>query len=141
MTPQAALQRVIEHREIFHDEMLGLMRRIMTGEMSSVVMAAFVTGLRVKKETVGELAAAARSVYVDVREAILGLTSPIAPERGLVGAVEEYARRFSEASKLVVAVDASDATSERSMPAGCQSANAWTRAGRPGAIRFTRLTQ
>ena len=56
-----------------------------------------------------ELAAAARSVYVDVREAILGLTSPIAPERGLVGAVEEYARRFSEASKLVVVVDASDA--------------------------------
>jgi len=59
-----------------------------------------------------ELAAAARSVYVDVREAILGLTSPIAPERGLVGAVEEYARRFSEASKLVVVVDASDATSD-----------------------------
>jgi signal transduction histidine kinase len=59
-----------------------------------------------------ELAAAARSVYVDVREAILGLTSPIAPERGLVGAVEEYARRFSEASKLVVMVDASDATND-----------------------------
>jgi len=57
-----------------------------------------------------ELAAAARSVYVDVREAILGLTSPIAPERGLVGAVEEYARRFSEASKLAVVVDVSDAT-------------------------------
>ncbi len=59
-----------------------------------------------------ELAAAARSVYVDVREAILGLTSPIAPERGLVGAVEDYARRFSEASKLVVVVDASDATND-----------------------------
>ena len=60
ITPQEALQRTIEHREIFHDEMLGLMRRIMTGEMSPVVMAALITGLRVKKETVGEITAAAQ---------------------------------------------------------------------------------
>ena len=60
ITDQQALQRVIEHREIFHDEMLGLMRRIMTGAMSPVVMAAFITGLRVKKETVGEITAAAQ---------------------------------------------------------------------------------
>ncbi len=56
---QDALVRVIEHREIFHDEMLALMRRIMTGEMSPVMIAALITGLRVKKETVGEIAAAA----------------------------------------------------------------------------------
>ena len=60
ITDQQALQRVIEHREIFHDEMLGLMRRIMTGEMSPVTMAALITGLRVKKETVGEITAAAQ---------------------------------------------------------------------------------
>ncbi len=60
LTDQQALQRVIEHREIFHDEMLGLMRRVMTGEMSPVTMAAFITGLRVKKETVGEITAAAQ---------------------------------------------------------------------------------
>ena len=60
ITDQQALQRVIEHREIFHDEMLGLMRRIMTGEMSPVVMAGLITGLRVKKETVGEITAAAQ---------------------------------------------------------------------------------
>ena len=60
LTDQQALQRVIEHREIFHDEMLGLMRRIMTGEMSPVVMAAFIAGLRVQKETVGEITAAAQ---------------------------------------------------------------------------------
>lgn len=54
-----------------------------------------------------ELSTAARSVYVDVREAILGLTSPIAPERGLVGALEEFATRFSDASKIAVSVDAS----------------------------------
>ncbi len=51
-----------------------------------------------------ELAAAARSMYVDVREAILGLRSPIGPELGLAGAIEQYARRFAEASKLVVTV-------------------------------------
>ena len=59
MTPQAALQRVIEHREIFHDEMISLMRQIMGGEVSPVMIAAIITGLRVKKETIGEIAAAA----------------------------------------------------------------------------------
>jgi anthranilate phosphoribosyltransferase len=60
ITPQEALQRVIEHREIFHDEMLHLMRMIMRGELSPVMTAAIITGLRVKKETVGEITAAAQ---------------------------------------------------------------------------------
>ena len=59
-TPQEALQRTIEHREIFHDEMLHLMRQIMSGDMSPVMMAALITGLRVKKETIGEITAAAQ---------------------------------------------------------------------------------
>ncbi|MFB0898430.1 MAG: anthranilate phosphoribosyltransferase [Polaromonas sp.] len=60
ITPQEALQRTIEHREIFHDEMLHIMRLIMNGEMSPVMMAALITGLRVKKETIGEITAAAQ---------------------------------------------------------------------------------
>jgi anthranilate phosphoribosyltransferase len=60
ITPQEALQRVIEHREIFHDEMLHIMRLIMGGEMSPVLMAAFISALRVKKETIGEITAAAQ---------------------------------------------------------------------------------
>jgi anthranilate phosphoribosyltransferase len=60
ITPQQALARVIEHREIFHDEMVDLMRQIMRGEVSAPLTAAILTGLRVKKETVGEIAAAAR---------------------------------------------------------------------------------
>ncbi len=60
ITPQEALQRTIEHREIFHDEMLKVMRMIMSGEMSPVMMAALITGLRVKKETIGEITAAAQ---------------------------------------------------------------------------------
>ena len=60
ITPQEALQRTIEHREIFHDEMLHVVRLIMSGELSPVMMAALITGLRVKKETIGEITAAAQ---------------------------------------------------------------------------------
>ena len=60
LTPQQALLRCIEHREIFHDEMLTLFRQIMGGEMSPVMIAALTMGLRVKKETIGEIAAAAQ---------------------------------------------------------------------------------
>ena len=60
MTPQAALTRIIEHREIFHEEMLSLMRQIMSGAVSPTLIAAIITGLRVKKETIGEIAAAAQ---------------------------------------------------------------------------------
>src|SRR5574343_1598627 len=60
ITPQEALQRTIEHREIFHDEMLHLMRQIMAGEVSPVMVSAILTGLRVKKETIGEITAAAK---------------------------------------------------------------------------------
>jgi anthranilate phosphoribosyltransferase len=60
MKPQEALARIIEHREILHDEMLSLMRQIMRGELSSTLISAIITGLRVKKETIGEIAAAAQ---------------------------------------------------------------------------------
>src|SRR5438067_583715 len=60
ITPQEALQRTIEHREIFHDEMLKIMRMIMSGELTPLMTAAIITGLRVKKETIGEITAAAQ---------------------------------------------------------------------------------
>jgi anthranilate phosphoribosyltransferase len=59
ITPSEALLRCIEHREIFHDEMLHLMRSLMRGEMSPTLAAALLMGLRVKKETIGEITAAA----------------------------------------------------------------------------------
>jgi anthranilate phosphoribosyltransferase len=55
-----AIQRTVEHREIFHDEMLHVMRQIMRGELTPAQIAGFIIGLRVKKETVGEIAAAAQ---------------------------------------------------------------------------------
>lgn len=60
MTPQEVLHRIITHQEIMHDEMVSLMRQIMQGEISPVLIAAIITGLRVKKETIGEIAAAAQ---------------------------------------------------------------------------------
>ncbi|MGB3287685.1 MAG: anthranilate phosphoribosyltransferase [Burkholderiaceae bacterium] len=60
ITPNEALSRCIEHREIFHDEMLHLMRMLMRGEMTPQIASALLMGLRVKKETVGEITAAAQ---------------------------------------------------------------------------------
>lgn len=59
ITPQQALQRAIDHREIFYDEMLSLMRQIMAGEVSPVMTAALLAALRAKTETIGEITAAA----------------------------------------------------------------------------------
>ncbi|MFA6902978.1 MAG: anthranilate phosphoribosyltransferase [Gallionellaceae bacterium] len=59
ITPQQALTRLIEQREIFYDEMLSLMRQIMQGEVSPAQIAGILVGLRVKKETIGEISAAA----------------------------------------------------------------------------------
>src|SRR5438874_1447979 len=84
ITMQEALQRTIEHREIFHDEMLAMMRKIMSGEASPVMIAALTVGLRVKQETVGERTAAAlvmRTIFN-----ILGpLTNPAGAANQLVG--------------------------------------------------------
>jgi len=76
MKPQEALTLIIEHREIFHDEMLSLMRQIMGGEVSPVLIAAIIAGLRVKKETIGEIAAAATVM----REFATTVPVPDAPE-------------------------------------------------------------
>ena len=74
ITPQEALQRTIEHREIFHDEMIALMRQIMRGEVSPLMTAAIITGLRVKKETIGEITGAAR-----VMRELAAKVSPVGP--------------------------------------------------------------
>lgn len=60
MTPQHALQRIVAYQEILHDDMVALMRQVMQGEVSPVLIAAIIVGLRMKKETVGEIAAGAQ---------------------------------------------------------------------------------
>lgn len=81
MKPQEALQRIIDNREIFHDEMVALMRQIMRGEVSDVMIAAILTGLRVKKETIGEITGAAQVM----REFAVKVPTP--PGVGLVDIV------------------------------------------------------
>lgn len=102
ISPQEALQRTIEHREIFHDEMVDLMRQIMNGDVSDVMSAAILTGLRVKKETIGEIAGAATVM----RE--LSAKVPVANREHLVdivgtGGDGAHTFNISTASMFVVA--------------------------------------
>lgn len=60
MTPQEALHRIIARQNLTHDEMVSLMRQIMQGELSPVLIAGIIIGLRVKNETIEEIAAAAQ---------------------------------------------------------------------------------
>ena len=73
ITVAEAIQRTVEHREVFHDEMLHIMRQIMRGELTPAQIAGFIIGLRVKKETIGEIAAAAQvmrelATHVEVKD-------------------------------------------------------------------------
>ncbi|MEO5732432.1 MAG: anthranilate phosphoribosyltransferase [Rubrivivax sp.] len=102
ITDTEALTRLIEHRELFHDEMLALMRRIMGGEMSPLMIAALTVALRVKKETVGEIAAAAQVM----RE--FATPVPVADRTGLVdivgtGGDRSHSFNISTASIFVAA--------------------------------------
>ena len=102
ITPQEALQRTIEHREIFHDEMLELMRQIMRGELSPVMTASILTGLRVKKETVGEIAGAAQVMREFSRKVVVADPSRLVD---IVGTGGDGANTFniSTASTFVIA--------------------------------------
>jgi anthranilate phosphoribosyltransferase len=103
ITPQEALQRTIEHREIFQDEMVDLFRAIMRGEVSPLMTAAILTGLRVKKETVGEIAAAATVMREFSRK--VTVESPGSHFLDIVGTGGDGAQSFniSTASMFVAA--------------------------------------
>ena len=74
MKPQEALMRVIDHHEILHDEMLSLMHQIIEGKISPELVSAIIIGLRVKRETVGEIVAASQVIRNLVTK--VGLTNP-----------------------------------------------------------------
>ncbi len=102
ITPQEALQRTIEHREIFFDEMVELMRQIMRGEVSPVMTAAILAGLRVKKETIGEIAGAATAMREFARPVAVADRAHLVD---IVGTGGDGAHTFniSTASRFVVA--------------------------------------
>ena len=102
ITAQEALQRTIEHREIFHDEMVELMRMIMRGEVSSAMTAAILTGLRVKKETVGEIAGAASVLREFARPVVVADRTHLVDIVG-TGGDGSHTFNISTASMFVVA--------------------------------------
>lgn len=59
MDMQSAIRAVTEHQDLSGDEMQQVMRTIMTGEASQAQIGGFLIGLRMKGETVDEIAAAA----------------------------------------------------------------------------------
>jgi len=102
ITPTEALVRCIEHREIFHDEMLSLWRKLMGGELTQVQIAGLLMGLRVKKETIGEITAAAQIM----RE--FATKVPVADQSNLVdivgtGGDSSHTFNISTASMFVAA--------------------------------------
>ncbi len=75
MDMQQAIRRVTEQRDLTAPEMEAVMRTIMTGEATDAQIGGFLIGLRMKGETVEEIAAAARVM----RELATGVD--VAPER------------------------------------------------------------
>ena len=59
MDMQSAIKAVTEHKNLSSDEMASVMRLIMTGEATPAQVGGFLIGLRMKGETVEEVAAAA----------------------------------------------------------------------------------
>jgi anthranilate phosphoribosyltransferase len=107
ITPQEALQRTIEHREIFHDEMLHLMRQIMGGQITPLMVAAILTGLRVKKETIGEISAAAKVM----RELCTRVDTPHTPHFvDIVGTGGDSAHTFNISTAAAFVAAAAGAT-------------------------------
>lgn len=59
---QEALHKVINREDLTHDEALGAMQEIMTGEATQIQMAAYLTALRMKGETITEITACAEGM-------------------------------------------------------------------------------
>ena len=59
-SPQEAINRLSDKREIFFDEMVDLFRQVMEGKVTPVQLSAILMGLHVKTESVSEIAAAAQ---------------------------------------------------------------------------------
>jgi anthranilate phosphoribosyltransferase len=124
MTPQEALSRLIERREIFHDEMLSIMRQIMSGQVTPVQIAGIIIGLRVKGETVEEISAAAQVL----RE--LSTKVDVSGERHLVdtcgtGGDSAHTFNISTASAFVAAAAGAKVAKHggRSVSSSCGSAD------------------
>ncbi|GAA0790783.1 anthranilate phosphoribosyltransferase [Marinobacterium sediminicola] len=101
MNIQQALARVVDHIDLSREEMVDVMRQVMTGQCSESQVAGFLVGLRMKSESIEEITGAAQVM----RE----LATPVRPEKGplvdIVGTGGDGANLFnvSSASAFVAA--------------------------------------
>jgi anthranilate phosphoribosyltransferase len=102
ITPQDALNRLIDQNELFYDEMLDLMRRIMRGELSPALTAAILVGLRVKVESVLEIAAAATVMREFSEKVPVGVREHLVDTCG-TGGDQAHTFNISTASAFVAA--------------------------------------
>jgi len=127
ITPSEALTRCIEHREIFHEEMLHLMRLLMRGEMSPQIASALIMGLRVKKETIGELSAAAQVM----REFALHVQTPCPDELlDMAGTGGDGSHTFNISTCAMFVAAAAGLSPPSMPPAPLMNPRCWPRACR-----------
>jgi anthranilate phosphoribosyltransferase len=60
LTFKEALQQLLNREDFSHAQMLGIMRMMMSGELTAVQISSLLMGLRMKGESVDEIAAAAK---------------------------------------------------------------------------------
>jgi anthranilate phosphoribosyltransferase len=126
---QSAIRSVTERRDLSEDEMLDVMRLIMTGAATPAQIGGFLIGLRMKGETVEEITAAARVM----RE--LATPVPVAVEHlvDTCGTGGDGASTFniSTASAIVTAAAGARVAKHgnRSVSSSCGSADVLEAAG------------
>ncbi len=114
LTPQAALQHILEHRELAHEDMLHIMRLMVQGEIAPTLSAALLAGLRSKKESVGEITAAAMVLReyverVDIKEHAQGEVD-LSHFVDIVGTGGDGARTFNISTATMFVAAAAGAT-------------------------------
>jgi anthranilate phosphoribosyltransferase len=102
ITPKIALQRLIDHTDFSHEEMLQIMQQIMSGEFTTIQIAGFLSALRVKGETVIEIAAAAQVMRELSSKVVVNETQHLIDTCGTGGAPNK-AFNVSTASAFVAA--------------------------------------
>lgn len=102
ITAKDALQKLIDHQDFSHEEMVDVMQQIMSGTFTTIQIAGFLAGLRVKGETVEEIAAAAQVMRELSSKVVVADTRHLIDTCGTGGAPNK-AFNVSTASAFVAA--------------------------------------
>lgn len=98
---KAALARIVERQDLSTDEMISVMRQIMTGQCDDAQIGAFLAAMRMKSESIDEIVGA----VTVMRELVTGITVDDPHAVDIVGTGGDGANLFnvSSASAFVVA--------------------------------------